>query len=130
MDKPDLPMQRRDFWRIGPVWVWKWFVLGGILGLSLAVLAVFGLPLGLFSPREKEPPAYRYDDPVLRELTGAVRILDERGTVRYRGEVDAGSFTGAGQVFDAGGEMVYDGPLLDGVREGAGAKVYRDGDLL
>lgn len=130
MDKPELPMQRRDFWKLGPVWVWKWFVLGGILALSLAVLAVFGLPRGLFSPREKQPPAYRYDDPVLRELTGVVRILDERGTVRYRGEVDAGSFTGAGQVFDARGEMVYDGPLVDGVREGAGAKVYRDGELL
>ncbi len=123
-------MDRRDFWKLGPVWVWKWLVLGGILTLSLTVLAVFGLPRWFFSSRGEEPPTYRYDDPKLRELTGAVRILDERGTVRYRGEVDAGSFTGNGQVFDEEGELVYDGPLLDGVREGAGAKVYQDGKLV
>jgi len=123
-------MERRDFWKLGPVWVWKWLVLGGVLALSLAVVAALGLPEGLFSPPEGEPPAYRYDDPVLQELTGVVWVLDGDGTVRYRGEVAAGTFTGRGQVFDAGGELVYDGPLADGAREGADAKVYRDGVLI
>lgn len=123
-------MRRRDFWKLGPVWVWKWIVLAGILTASLAVLAAFGLPAGLFSPKEREPPAYRYDDPALQEVSGVVRVLDGGGTVRYRGEVDAGSFTGRGQVFDARGEPVYDGPLADGVREGADARVYENGVLI
>ncbi len=129
MDKKG-SMRRRDFWRLGPVWVWKWLVLGVLLMLSLTVLAVFGLPWKLFSKREEKKTAYRYDDPALRELSGVVCVLDGSGTVRYRGEVDAGSFTGTGQVFDGRGELVYDGPLLDGVREGADAKVYRNGKLV
>lgn len=123
-------MERKDFWKVGPVWVWKWLVLGGILTLSLAVVAVFGLPEGLFSPPEKEPPAYRCDDPRLQELSGTVRVLDGQGRVRYQGDVAAGSFTGTGQVFDAEGQLVYDGPLADGVREGAGARVYENGVLV
>jgi len=123
-------MERRDFWKLGPVWVWKWLVLGGVLLLSLAILAVFGLPWEVFSPPEGDAPAYRYDDERLRELTGTVRVLDARGTVRYRGEVDGGSFTGTGQVFDAQGRPAYSGPLADGVREGLDAKVYRDGTLV
>ncbi len=123
-------MDRRDFWKLGPVWIWKWFVLTGVLALSIAVLAVFGLPEGLFSLPEREPPAYRYDDPRLRELTGTVRVLDGQGAVRYRGDVAAGSFTGNGQVYDEQGALVYDGPLADGVREGAGARVYQDGELV
>lgn len=129
MDKKG-SMRRQDFWRLGPVWVWKWLVLGVLLTLSLTVLAVFGLPWELFSEREEAKTAYRYDDPALRELSGVVCVLDGSGTVRYRGEVDAGSFTGTGQVFDGRGELVYDGPLLDGVREGANAKVYRNGKLV
>lgn len=130
MDKPELRMERRDFWRLGPVWIWKWFVLGGLLVFSLAVLAAFGMPEGLFPLPEGDAPAYRYDDPELLELSGTVRILDGQGVVRYRGEVAEGSFSGRGQVFDAGGRLVYDGPLADGVREGADARVYEDGVLV
>ncbi len=130
MDKPKFPMERRDFWKLGPVWIWKWLLLAGLLALSLAVLAALGLPEGLFSLPEGDAPAYRYDDPKLQELSGTVRVLDGQGTVRYRGEVDAGSFSGHGQVFDARGQLVYDGPLADGVREGADARVYEDGVLI
>ncbi len=130
MDKPKFPMERRDFWKLGPVWIWKWFFMAGLLTLSLAVLAVLGLPEGLFSLPEGDAPAYRYDDPKLQELSGTVRVLDGQGTVRYRGEVAAGSFSGHGQVFDAQGQLVYDGPLVDGVREGAAARVYEDGLLV
>ncbi len=130
VDSPKFSMERRDFWKIGPVWVWKWLVLGGILTASIGVIAIVGLPGELFRPPEGEAPAYRYNDPALQELSGVVRVLDEAGTVRYWGEVDGGSFTGSGQVFDSQGELVYDGPLIDGVREGGDAQVYENGVLI
>lgn len=130
MDSPKLTMERRDFWKIGPVWVWKWGLLGAALAGSLAVIGVFGLPAGLLALPGGEPPAYRYDDPALAAFSGVARVMDENGVVRYRGEVDNGSFTGTGQVFDRAGQLVYDGPLADGVREGRGAKVYEHGALV
>lgn len=130
MDSPKLTMERRDFWKLGPVWVWKWGFLGAVLAGSLAVIGIFGLPGGLVALPGGEPPAYQYDDPALATRSGVAQVLDENGVVRYRGEVDSGSFTGIGQVFDWAGRLVYDGPLTDGVREGPGAKVYENGTLI
>lgn len=119
----------RDYWKIGPVYVWKWLFLA-LLGIAaVGVLTVFGLPFRLRS-ETPEIPAYRYNDPELREVTGVVRILDGRDRVRYEGEVAAGSCTGRGKVYNEEGQLVYEGPVADGVYEGEGAKVYSDGLLI
>lgn len=133
MDKPALPglrLERRDYWRIGPVYVWKWLVILLLIAASLVILAAFGLPSGLFARREREPPVYRYTDRRLAGVSGVVRITDGAGTVRYEGEVVQGAVTGRGKVYDAGGRLVYDGPLADGVYEGEGAKVYSGKTLI
>lgn len=133
MDKPALPrfrLRRRDYWHVGPVYVWKWLLLLLLIGISLAVLAAFGLPAGLFVHREREPPAYRYTDQRLAGVSGIVRITDNAGTVRYEGEIVQGVITGRGRVYDAAGRLAYDGPLVDGAYEGEGAKVYSDGQLV
>lgn len=133
MDKPALPrlrLERRDYWHIGPVYVWKWLAVLLLIGASLAVLAAFGLPGSLTAPHEREPPAYRYTDKCLAEVSGVVRITDDAGTVRYEGEIAQGAITGQGRVYDAKGRLVYDGPLADGSYEGKGARVYSDGRLI
>lgn len=123
-------MERKDFWKLGPVWVWKWLVIGGIFTVSVGILAVFGLPFQPFAIPEKDVLTYRYNDPALETFSGVAKVVDETGTVRYWGDVDAGSFTGRGQVFDSQGQLVYDGPLVDGIREGADAQVYENGLLV
>lgn len=133
MDKPALPklrLERRDYWRVGPVYVWKWLMILLLITVSLAVLAAFGLPSGLFAHHEREPPVYRYTDRRLAGVSGVVRITDDAGTVRYEGKVAQGAVTGRGKVYDAGGRLVYDGPLVDGVYEGGGAKVYSGKTLI
>lgn len=133
MDKPTLPklrLERRDYWHIGPVYVWKWLAVLLLIGTSLAVLAAFGLPSSLTAPHEREPPAYCYTDKRLAEVSGVVRITDDAGTVRYEGEIAQGAITGQGRVYDAKGQLAYDGPLVNGFYEGKGAKVYSDGHLI
>ena len=120
----------KDYWRIGPVYVRKRLALLGIIGLSAAVLAIFGLPFPRHEETGKQPPAYRYDDPELAELSGLVQVLDGEGRVRYVGEVAAGAYTGRGNVYNEAGELLYDGPLIDGIYEGSDAKVYRAGVLV
>ena len=134
MDKPVLSKwirSPRDYWRIGPVYIWKLLCLVLLGAASVSVLTAFGLPLleGFFQQAE-EVPTYRYNDPKLREVTGTVRLLDDRGRVRYEGEVAAGACTGRGRVYDEGGQLIYDGPVADGVYEGEDAKVYADGVLI
>lgn len=125
---PKIERTRKDYWKVGPVYVWKWIVLTVLAGISVLVIARFGLPD--FSPSSHVPPSYYYNDPKLAKTAGVVRILDENNVKRYEGEVAAGSYTGHGKVYDADGCLVYDGPLADGVYEGADAKVYRDGNLV
>lgn len=96
MDKPALPklrLGRRDYWHIGPVYVWKWLVVLLLIGAALAVLAAFGLPSSLTAPHEREPPTYCYTDKRLAETSGVVRITDDAGTVRYEGEIAQGAIT-------------------------------------
>lgn len=121
---------RRDYWKVGPIFIWKWLLLLLIGVVAVLALWFFGLPSGLWRNSGSEIPAYRYDDPILQELTGVVQILDDQGRVRYEGEVAAGSYTGQGKVYDKDGLLVYDGPLVDGAYEGEGAKVYSDGELI
>ncbi len=122
--------KREDYWRIGPVYVWKWLALSLLMGGCLGVLAVCGLPAGLFSARSGEPPSYRYTDRRLMELSGVVRITDDSGTVRYEGEVSQGDYTGSGRVYDSEGQLVYSGPLVKGICEGPEARVYAGGFLV
>lgn len=125
---PEMERGRGDYWKLGPVYVWKWAVLAALAALSLAALAVFGLP-SLPAPAQA-PPAYRYDDPRLAQVSGAVRVLDGQGVLRYEGEVAGGTYAGRGRVYDAAGRLVYDGPLADGFFEGQDAKVYEEGRLV
>lgn len=135
MDRPALSKwirSPRDYWKLGPVYIWKSLVLV-FLGLAaVGVLMTFGLPwtAGLSSQQGQTIPTYRYNDPELQEATGAVCILDDLGRVRYKGQVAAGSCTGQGKVYDEEGQLVYDGPLVDGIYEGENAKVYADGVLI
>ena len=119
-----------DYWHIGPIYVRKRLALLGIIGLSAAVLTIFGLPFPRHEETGKQPPAYRYDDPELAELSGLVQVLDGEDRVRYVGEVAAGAYTGRGNVYNAAGELLYDGPLIDGIYEGSDAKVYQAGVLV
>lgn len=120
----------RDYWKIGPIFIWKWLLLLLIGAAAALILWFFGLPSGLWGDPGSGTSAYRYDDPVLQELSGVVQILDDQGRVRYEGEVSAGSYTGQGKVYNADGLLVYDGPLVDGAYEGEGAKVYSNGILI
>ena len=120
----------RDYWKVGPIFIWKWLLLLLIGVAAGLVLWFFGLPSGLWRDSGSGIPAYRYDDPILQELSGVVQILDDQGQVRYEGEVAAGSYTGQGKVYDQDGFLVYEGPLVDGAYEGEGAKVYSDGKLI
>ena len=124
---PKHPLTEKDYWRVGPVYVRKWVLLGLLAALSMLILAVFGPPTALFSPLVREPPAFRFNDPKLARQSGEVRILDARDVVRYEGEVDQGACTGQGKVYDSSGQLVYHGPLVDGRYEGEDALVYRDG---
>jgi len=101
----------------------KQFALLAVIGLSAAVLMLFGLPFSLSTNTDDRIPAYRWNDPELEAVTGPVRVLDGAGRARYIGEVDAGSYTGRGKVFDEAGELVYDGLLVDGVYEGQGRRL-------
>ena len=120
----------KDYWHIGPIYVRKRLALLGIIGLSATVLTIFGLPFPRHEETGEQPPAYRYDDPELAELSGLVQVLDGEGRVRYIGEVAAGAYTGRGNVYNAAGELLYDGPLIDGIYEGPDAKVYQAGVLV
>ena len=120
----------KDYWKIGPVYIWKWLALLLLGVLCAAIILLSGLPLGLFSRGGAGIPTYRYNDPDLQEISGTVRILDGQDVIRYEGEVSAGACTGNGKVYDAAGQLVYEGPLVDGVYEGADAKVYADGFLV
>lgn len=121
-------LSRKDYWKIGPVYVLKW-IAAAVLGAgAAAVLAVFGLPS--FQPLSREAPAYRWDDPKLGKVTGQVRVLDSAGNKRYEGTVAAGVYTGQGKVYDSAGRLVYDGPLENGMYSGEDAKVYQDGELV
>lgn len=120
----------RDYWKVGPLFIWKWLLLLLIGVAAVLILWFFGLPSGLWHDSGAGLPAYRYNDPALREVSGVVQILDDQGRVRYEGEVAAGSYTGQGKVYTADGLLVYDGPVVDGVYEGEGAKVYSDGVLI
>lgn len=113
----------KDYWKIGPVYIWKWLALLLLGVLCAAIVLLLGLPLGLFSGGAGIP-TYRYNDPDLQEISGTVRILDGQDVIRYEGEVSARACTGNGKVYDAAGQLVYEGPLVDGVYEGADAKVY------
>lgn len=120
----------QDYWRVGPVYVWKWICVAAVIALSVAVLTVFGLPWALFQKPDDMPPSYRYDDPRLANMSGLARILDSQGRVRFEGEVAMGSYTGQGRVYDGEGQLVYEGPLVEGQYEGSGAKVYENGALV
>ncbi len=119
-----------DYWRFGPVYVRKRLALLAVIGLSTAVLMLFGLPLSRSTDPEDRLPAYRWNDPELEAVSGPVRVLDDADRARYIGEVDAGFYNGRGKVFDEAGELLYDGPLVDGVYEGPDAKVYQSGVLV
>lgn len=130
MDKPaGSKIKREDYWRLGPVYIRKRLALLLLMGGCIGVLAVCGLPSGLFFTHGGEPPSYRYTDRRLMELSGEVRITDDSGTVRYEGEISQGAYTGAGRVYDSEGQLIYIGPLVNGVYEGPEARVY-DGGLL
>ncbi len=120
----------RDYWKIGPLYIWKWLTLFLLAAGAGAVLGIFGLPSLRAPVSGPEIPQYAYNDPALLEVTGAVRILDGQGRVRYEGEVAAGSCTGQGKIYDQAGQLVYDGPLVDGVRAGEDGKVYSGGVLV
>lgn len=124
---PKRPLTEKDYWHIGPVYVRKWMLLGLLAALSVLILAVFGPPTALFSPLNQEPPSFRFNDPKLALQSREVRILDDRGVMRYEGEVEQGACTGRGKVYDSSGQLVYYGPLVDGRYEGEDALVYRDG---
>lgn len=124
---PKRPLTEKDYWRIGPVYVKKWVLWGLLAALSMLILAAFGPPTALFSPLGREPPTFRFNDLKLARQSGEVRILDDRGVVRYEGEVDQGVCTGQGKVYDSSGQLVYQGPLVEGRYEGKDALVYRDG---
>lgn len=125
---PEIERGRGDYWRLGPVYVWKWAVLAVLAALAVPALSLFGLPS--FPMPARTPPAYRYDDPKLAQVSGTVRVLDGQGVLRYEGEVAAGTYAGLGKVYDADGRLVYDGPLADGFFEGQDAKVYEEGRLV
>lgn len=129
-EKKNLSGGPGEYWHIGPVYVQKRLVPPAVIALSAAVLLIFGLPWPSSYLQEDQPPAYRYDDPRLAEVSGLVRILDGQDRVRYAGEIAAGTYTGRGMVFDISGALVYDGPLADGVFEGKDAKVYQNGLLV
>ena len=133
MGKPSFPglrLERRDYWHVGPVYVWKWAVILTLAAGSLAVLTVFGLPDVFSHAGSGRIPTYRYSDRRLAQLTGLVRITDDFDVVRYEGEISQGVCTGTGRVYGAGGQLVYSGPLADGVYEGPDARVYADGILI
>lgn len=119
-----------NYWRIGPVFIRKRLALLLLIGCSVIVILIFGLPFRTPDHAEQSIPAYRYNDPELAEISDLVQVLDADGQVRYMGEVAAGAYTGRGKVFNTIGELVYDGPLIDGVYEGADAKVYQSGILV
>jgi len=112
-----------DYWRLGPVYVQKQLALLAVIGLSAAVLMVFGLPFSPAADPEDQLPSYRWNDPELEAVSGPVQVLDGAGRVRYIGQVAAGAYTGRGQVFDEDGALVYDGLLADGVYEGQGRRI-------
>lgn len=120
----------QDYWRIGPVYVRKQFALLVVIGLSITVLAIFGIPFRLSRDTESQISSYRYNDPELAEISGLVQVLDDQDQVRYVGEVDTGAYTGPGKVYSETGELLYDGPLIDGKYEGSDAKVYQSGTLV
>ena len=95
----------KDYWKIGPVYIWKWLALLLLGVLCAAIILLLGLPLGLFSGGAGIP-TYRYNDPDLQEISGTVRILDGQDVIRYEGEVSAGACTGNGKVYDAAGQLV------------------------
>ena len=119
-----------DYWKLGPVYVWKWLALLLLAAACILILILFGLPRGLFPSGEAGPPAYRYDDGALASVSGTVRILDGRGNLRYEGEVSSGACTGTGRIYDEAGRLVYEGPLAEGVCAGPGGKVYAGGLLV
>lgn len=117
------------YWKIGPVYVKKIFLLTMIAAASIAVLAKFGLPTELF-PAKDPAGDYRYDDPALLELSEEVQIRDKNGVVRYEGPVDKGVCTGKGRVYDANGKLCYEGMLKENQYEGDDAKVYKNDRLI
>ncbi len=127
---PKITITRNDYWKIGPLYIWKWLAVLAAASLSMFALKVFGLPKGLPFSRKLPPPTYSYDDLRLAGITGLVKVKDNKGVVRYEGEVAQGAYTGTGKVYDEDGQLVYDGPLVDGVYEGSDAKVYESGKLV
>lgn len=117
------------YWKIGPVYIKKMFLLTLIIAGAIAVMAKFGMPVELLPSRGEEPESYRYDDEALLELSEEVLIRDKDGRIRYEGPIDKGVITGVGRIYDAQGRLCYEGPLLENRCEGNDARVYRNGRL-
>lgn len=117
------------YWKIGPIYVKKVFLLTVLAAGSIAAIGYFGLPTELL---EKPPgeTVYRFDDPALKDLSEPVRICDENNVIRYEGPVEKGVCTGFGRVYDETGALVYEGPLVEGRYKGKNCRLYRDGELL
>ena len=117
------------YWKIGPVYVKKTFLLTVLAAGSIAAIGYFGLPTELL-PKPPAGTVYRYNDPALQELSGHVQILDDQGVIRYDGPVEKGVCTGSGRIYGENGDLVYDGPLVEGRYDGKVGRIYRDGKLV
>lgn len=117
------------YWKIGPVYVKKAFLLTVLAAGSIAAIGYFGLPTELL-PKPPAGTVYRYNDPALQELSGHVQILDDQGVIRYDGPVEKGVCTGFGRIYGENGDLVYDGPLVEGRYDGKVGRIYRDGKLV
>lgn len=96
------------YWKIGPIYVKKVFLLTVLAAGAIAAIGYFGLPTELL---EKPPgeTVYRFDDPALKDLSEPVRICDENNVIRYEGPVEKGVCTGSGRVYDETGALISSG---------------------
>ena len=120
---------RRQYRKLGPVYVKKTLLLTVLAAGSLAVIAGFGLPTDLIPENGEQLPGYQLDDPTLETLTGWVQLRDETGAVRYEGTVEKGQRSGFGRIFDEKKRLSYDGPMIEDQCEGGEARIYKDGRL-
>lgn len=128
MNKKDTPVSR--YWKIGPIYIKKTFLLLLIAAASVFVIGICGFPAWLLPDWQQNTLVYRYDDPKLQEIEKTVQIRDDKGVIRYIGPVENGVCSGNGRVYDSQGRLCYKGPIVENRWEGENAKVYQNNRLI
>lgn len=123
------PSEKKDYVKVGKIYISKKTFIIGILAIIVVVL-LFVKYFYPWADGNLWTANVKINSQKYHSFTGKkVRVKDQMGVVIYKGEMSNGTITGKGTQYDSDGKLVYEGEFENGSYSNQG-KLYNSEKVL